>query len=820
MKNIKYFTYILLTLLLSFNGVQAQVTKHNTKIKDGSVSNSSAVPNSNAILELESTAKGFLLPRMTDAQRNELTSKLNEDGNGVAIYNTSTDCINYWSKMQNEWLSLCGALPPATIDLNQALCSSIKITPADGNSLVQGKFLSPQDILFVDLNVTSIGIYEISATTENGYYFSASGTFMNTGNMRIALHGVGTPLKGYDAPPSGDVVTFNINGKKAASQCAFKSFVKKAAIDFDIVCTSGTFEAKGKYLIGIPVKQNENYVDVIVNVKSPGAYNIKSTAFNGVSFNGSGVFDKAEANKTVRLYAEGVPTASAVGQALTIETNSNNKPNSSCTIKLSVQAVDYTVDLSKSTAKGEFLQGSKLSDQTITIPVQVISPGIANFKLESAGVTFAASNVRLELKEGTNESRIQYVTLINDNSNLPLQEKLIISGPINDNKFKNTFEISLKERPVEFSVLCESVKINDQKSIFSPGIAMDEDNFISLTVQVKSKGSYEIKTNVVNGVSFYAKGNFEGSGTFDIKLQGNGTPEYPINNAQYFITTNNADQSVVPCSFKINYKYYDINILVIGSKAYGPSTDQNYTQSKILNTQSNFGPSGKVKVNSINYHNVSSYADGRKLGTDILQKKIDIVLIVYSGRVSGTAEEVLSNFIINTKGVVVYAVENNQTQFMSFIKKLDHTTQSIRFNSSYTMTNPIVSNVPDQIADGSFGSLKGKRLGNDATNGHYFSILGANMLPIATRDMEPDWVWAAMHKEHGFIFVGDGGWMMGNLKNTSNSIYPAVADFLGNPIPKYDYGNRNSNGTVYNSLFFANVMEWGINYVLKNKKRE
>lgn len=819
MKNIKYFTYILLTLFLSFSTVNAQVAKNNTKIKDGSVGNSSAVPNPNAILELESTAKGFLLPRMTDVQRDELASKLDENGNGVTIYNTTTDCINYWSEKKGEWMSLCGDLPPAIVDLDKDLCSSIKITPADGKTLMQGKFLTPQDVLFVDLKVTAIGVYSIAATTENGYYFSASGTFMNTGNMRIALAGVGTPVKGYETGSGGstagigDIVKFSINGKRASNQCDFRSFVKKAKIEYSLVCTSNLV-AQGKYMIGVPVKQKENFVDIVVDVEQPGAYRIMTESFNGVSFNGSGVFDTAGKDKTVRLYAEGVPIE-AGEHSFALETNSNTNKGDACTIKLKIEEVNYRVDLSKSIAKGEFVQSEKLLDQTLSIPVEVIYPGKVDFELESNGVVFSATNVQLELQT---KQDVQYVNLMNNKAVLPLIDRLVFSKVSNDDKFINSYEIPLKQQPVAYSVDCSSVKVNIDKAILTPGVAMDEFNFVTLTVDVKAIGAYEIKTNVINGVSFSATGEFKKTGVQEVILKGSGTPENQINNVQYFIYTNSVIEDGKACSFKLSYKYHDINILVIGTYSYGPTLETKFTAGRILTSPNNFGPKGKVKVNSINItvaKNQSGYYALQKL---INSNNIDMVFVVYPGKITGDAIDMLRDFVVDKKGVVVYSLENNEKSFLDFLKMVDKTTSNASSDIKYTMTNRISEDIPQDIAVSSFGDLKGKVLGNDASNGSYFRGLGSNFIPIAYRDGDINALWAGKHATLGLIFVGDGGWMKGTATNTSNSIFPAMADIYGNPIPKKNYGNTSSNGDVYNSLFFANIMEWGINYVLRNKK--
>ncbi len=60
-----------------------------TKIKDGSVAGSSSLPDNNAVLELESTQKGFLLPRVP-LQATNVATPLTTHIAGMTVYNTAT----------------------------------------------------------------------------------------------------------------------------------------------------------------------------------------------------------------------------------------------------------------------------------------------------------------------------------------------------------------------------------------------------------------------------------------------------------------------------------------------------------------------------------------------------------------------------------------------------------------------------------------------------------------------------------------------------------------------------------------------------------
>ena len=52
-------------------------------------------PNDAAILDITSTSKGLLLPRLTTAQRNAIVNPVA----GLVIYNTTTNCINTYTKL-------------------------------------------------------------------------------------------------------------------------------------------------------------------------------------------------------------------------------------------------------------------------------------------------------------------------------------------------------------------------------------------------------------------------------------------------------------------------------------------------------------------------------------------------------------------------------------------------------------------------------------------------------------------------------------------------------------------------------------------------
>jgi len=78
---------IILTFLATFTIIT--LVQAQSKIKDGTVAGSSSLPNSNAILELESTNKGLLLPRLALSMTTD-PSPLSAHVAGMTVYNTVT----------------------------------------------------------------------------------------------------------------------------------------------------------------------------------------------------------------------------------------------------------------------------------------------------------------------------------------------------------------------------------------------------------------------------------------------------------------------------------------------------------------------------------------------------------------------------------------------------------------------------------------------------------------------------------------------------------------------------------------------------------
>ena len=57
-----------------------------------------AVPAASALMELASTTRGFLPPRMTEAQRDAIATP----ATGLVVYNTNTNALNYTTAIRGK----------------------------------------------------------------------------------------------------------------------------------------------------------------------------------------------------------------------------------------------------------------------------------------------------------------------------------------------------------------------------------------------------------------------------------------------------------------------------------------------------------------------------------------------------------------------------------------------------------------------------------------------------------------------------------------------------------------------------------------------
>ena len=208
-----------LVLISAHVGVSAQpITDPQGDVGIGTVA-----PDPSAILELNSTTKGFLMPRMTEAQRNAIVAP----ATGLQVYNTDSNTIQYnWgTPTAPAWVTVVTDSNIADIidDIAWLLGGNAGTTAYDGTT---GNFLGTHektDMVFVTDSIVAMRIdgtdqhLGIGLDPVNDYQVAIQGDANLQGNgnalrveERVRLHGTTTPfsMDGDDGTP-GELLQSN-----------------------------------------------------------------------------------------------------------------------------------------------------------------------------------------------------------------------------------------------------------------------------------------------------------------------------------------------------------------------------------------------------------------------------------------------------------------------------------------------------------------------------------------------------------------------------------------------------------------------------------
>jgi hypothetical protein len=79
-----------------------------------SISDVPATPNPTSVLDVSSTNKGMLIPRMTTAQRNAIVGP----ANGLLVFDTDVNCVMFYSTTVVSWNSLCSGTNSSSLIAN------------------------------------------------------------------------------------------------------------------------------------------------------------------------------------------------------------------------------------------------------------------------------------------------------------------------------------------------------------------------------------------------------------------------------------------------------------------------------------------------------------------------------------------------------------------------------------------------------------------------------------------------------------------------------------------------------------------------------
>ncbi len=465
---------------------------------------------------------------------------------------------------------------------------------------------------------------------------------------------------------------------------------------------------------------------------------------------------------------------------------------------------------------GTYREGTPTtSSNYILLPITVTKEGSLDVVMSSDnGYSFSYSTASI----GVGTHTIQL-----DATGTPAASQTdTVTCKANGKTFTCTVDIEvLIADPKEFTVDCSSATVNGD---YVKGVPMTASNTISVSIQNTGTEAveYSLYTDAVNDVSFNGTGTVAAGSTVIANLVGSGTPSL-TGNYTYTIQSNSTLE-VTSCT--VNVEYVDVfrplRILGLGSGIYQPaSASASFASRAIIEDKDNFGDitAGDNPISSEYIEGVQFINGGSSTTSSTLQDLIntndpDIIVIGFNYDVSENEAQVFLNFMEQNKGVVLYF---NQTPLSGtgddLFNALYGTTVTVGAGGGAGSTYAL-ANVDDGVLNGSFGDIRGKYIGEDASNTKYLditSIDASKIIPYAYD--EANEVVAFRDASRGFIFAGDGGFLAGDSSNSSSSIYPSAINADGTPAVKTQY----SNGGSYNAFFYANAIEWAIKQVKINK---
>ncbi len=384
-----------------------------------------------------------------------------------------------------------------------------------------------------------------------------------------------------------------------------------------------------------------------------------------------------------------------------------------------------------------------------------------------------------------------------------------------------------------------------------PSRALGQTTYITVDVEVEPAAVgafYEIETNKVAGMSFYAKGNFTASGRQTITLE---PVEGSIPNAtdyHEFIISTNSISTNATCKATVLVAYTKKKLLTLSdcwSKwQFGPGEPTSSVASyyigacrKILKSSYNFGVEdySTVKVEEIDVVQYGSDNDdgpfrgpyGNELKDIIERENISIIQFSVRYNLDDATAQVLLDFM-NNGGVVIAMMDkfdNGAGPAQILLRKIFN-------NNSITISEVNgagalyqLTNKDDDILNGPFGDARGRFWGEDSS-----VSLSANGLPeddiviysydqdysqvTNSKPWDPGYVGGITmfrHKTLPFFWIGDGGFLASEKDKDDTSCPLDYSDEVTcRPVSRYYGRSSTRRRPIYNSQIWGNLLYWAI----------
>lgn len=144
-----------------------------------SVGIGTTAPSNSAALDIKSTEKGVLFPRLTSAQRNAIV----DPANGLHIFNLEEKCLNYYDSLFKVWNCYCETDTCKVVTINVSSGTNVNFYPLYAQNL-------PVVKKYVVLIAADVTITGSAALTFASFPHDASVRILNYGSI-IGSGGVG-----------------------------------------------------------------------------------------------------------------------------------------------------------------------------------------------------------------------------------------------------------------------------------------------------------------------------------------------------------------------------------------------------------------------------------------------------------------------------------------------------------------------------------------------------------------------------------------------------------------------------------------------------
>ena len=409
-----------------------------------------------------------------------------------------------------------------------------------------------------------------------------------------------------------------------------------------------------------------------------------------------------------------------------------------------------------------------------------------------------------------------YFKPVNGNGKATSNVVLRVSSTHPDMPFSGFFiPLTLTSKDASFSIECTKTMV---RGVYIKNVPLNISNMIWVSVDVSVPGYYDIKTDIVDGISFSATGRFTTAGKQTVMLLGTGVPAN-TNVKNMTISSNATGSEGTSCTVNVNVVIPAKRLLTLGSEPdnSGFNFSGRAASNRLITTSMNFGmlEGSKVGAEGFNIINGGENPSQLQMQNWLIDYPVDIVVIGYNYTNMTTVIAGFFTEYLNGGGVVLFFQGNSNSVSDIFLKRILGFETFTNFAEG-TVYQFSADNI--DVLNGPFGDIREKQWGLDANTAIRVGGIDPAVVDILSGDKDlsnpsstgtDGYVTAFKHKTLNLIWVGDGGFNSNN-DEADGTKHPFRIDVNNFPIIKPGYGRGQNKFPVYNSVFTANAFAWAI----------